>query len=48
MEKLASAMFRSAVSSKDEYQWKGVVKWLENNGYKDQTSEIVVKKTLCN
>jgi len=48
MEKLASAMFRSAVSSKDEYQSKGVVKWLENNGYKDQTSEIVVKKTLCN
>jgi len=47
MEKLAGAMFRSAVSSKDEHQWKGVVKWLENNGYKDRASEIVVKKTLC-
>lgn len=47
MEKLAGAMFRSAVSSRDEHQWKGVVKWLENNGYKDRASEIVVKKTLC-
>jgi len=47
MEELASAMFRSAVSSRDEYQWKGVVKWLENNGYKERASEIIVKKTLC-
>ena len=47
IEELAGAIFRAAISSKDEYQWKGVVKWLENNGYKDRASEIVVKKTLC-
>jgi len=47
MKELAGAMFKAAISTKDEYQWKGVVKWLENNGYKDRANEIVVKKTLC-
>jgi hypothetical protein len=47
MVELAGAMFRSAVSSRDERQWKGVVKWLENHGYKKRANEIVVKKTLC-
>jgi len=52
---LARAMCRSALSSRngsysfhpDRTSWKRIVEWLKNNGYGKESSEIIVKRTLC-
>jgi hypothetical protein len=48
MDGLAEGLCRSAVSSKDKCVWGRVAEWLKTNGYGEKSSEIIVKKTLCN
>jgi len=46
LNRLAKALCRAAVSSRDRWTWERIVEWLRKNGYDEFACEIVVRKTL--